>query len=540
MNTLIKTQSAYLQKTYLLTGFIVLMFVHVIFTFSGFYDSDDLNYARYAAGIAQQGISFSPAADHYQLRWLTIFSTSFFYRLLGITAFTSTLSSVISFALCGILLYKIFKPQKTACYLLVMTIFFFGHSIIFYMHRLLPDSIICFTVLWMYYAYRSFSEKETSPLSYGLQFASALFLAVIAKESIIIAFPLFVLFFITDVFKKRYLSFWKYATAFSFLFLCLYIFYFKITTGSFVYRYHLLIANSYLNGCSFDQLPFINTLRRIGYQLWNAMLLNGDLLIILPALAAAIYRKKVPAAGIKKLDAFSFVFLLGCANFMSISFTSYVPLCHDPRHFIFLMPFAAIIAGPMIYYYFKTPTKFILLPLFFIVATSLIFITHGGTTKYLYLFFTLLFSGSYIIALIKTSNFFHTFYIAAFIALFALNYLIDFIKPIYPYYWDHKKLIEKTFSGNTADTATIFSADQYSGELSEFFLQFKTGNLQFRTMDAVKSANTGKLYYLLNANINPAAKDKIDQLLSSQVFIVAQQNNVYLYQLNDETLKRLK
>jgi hypothetical protein len=58
-------------------------------------------------------------------------------------------------------------------------------------------------------------------------------------------------------------------------------------------------------------------------------------------------------------------------------------------------------------------------------------------------------------------------------------------------------------------------------------------------MDAVKSANTGKLYYLLNANINPAAKDKIDQLLSSQVFIVAQQNNVYLYQLNDETLKKL-
>jgi hypothetical protein len=58
-------------------------------------------------------------------------------------------------------------------------------------------------------------------------------------------------------------------------------------------------------------------------------------------------------------------------------------------------------------------------------------------------------------------------------------------------------------------------------------------------MDAVKSNNAGKLYYLLNANLNPAAKDKIDQLLNSQVFIVAQQKNIYLYQLNDETLKKL-
>src|SRR5690242_4039193 len=92
------------RKRFIIAGFIVMMLLHLIFTFAGFYGNDDINYARYAAGVVHNGISFSPAVDQYQLRWVTVYSAAFFYWIFGINTFTSTLSSAISFFFCGILL----------------------------------------------------------------------------------------------------------------------------------------------------------------------------------------------------------------------------------------------------------------------------------------------------------------------------------------------------------------------------------------------------------------------------------------------------
>ena len=543
MLSLITQQPASTHKKVILSAFIILMLIHIIFTFSGFYGNDDINYARYAAGIANNGISFTPAQDHYQLRWAAIYATSFFYIIFGIKALTSALCSFVSFALCGVILFKLLRSSSIAEYVLAMTLFFFGHSIIFYSHRLLPDPLICLAVLWMYYTYRSFLLQPQKPLLKGLQFSAALFLAIISKETILIALPLFTFFFLKDILKKQYLAFWKYATIFSLLFLSLYLFYFKITTGDFLYRYHMLFLKSYFNECSFDQLPFINTVKRIGYYLWRAMLLNGDMLVVLPALAAVIYYKKIFIQTIQKTDAFSFLMLLGCANFMSISFTAYVPLCHDPRHFLFLMPFAAVTGGPMLYAYFKNPLKFIVLPLLFIVATSAIFIMQGGTTKYLYLLFTLLLTGYYILFLKTKSRLWYTFSIVATITLFSLNYFIDFIKPMYPYYWDHKKLIEEKFGGKK-DIATVVSADLLTAELSEFFLEFNTGNIHFITIDSVKSTSPEKLYFLLNSSLNSAAKNKLDSIsiqdTSAFIIIDKQEKNMYLYRLTKATLQKMR
>src|SRR6185312_992901 len=144
------------QKKLILFGFLLLMLLHVIFTFAGFYGNDDINYARHASEIVHKGISFSPALDQYQLRWATVYSTAFFYWLFGINTFTSTLSSTISLALCGLLLYKILRYKKTSIYFLSIVLFFFGRSIIFYSHRLLPDPTMCLAVFWMYYSYRCF------------------------------------------------------------------------------------------------------------------------------------------------------------------------------------------------------------------------------------------------------------------------------------------------------------------------------------------------------------------------------------------------
>jgi len=530
------------QKKLILFEFLLLMLLHVIFTFAGFYGNDDVNYARYASEIVHNGISFSPAVDQYQLRWATVYSTAFFYWLFGINTFTSTLSSVISFSLCGVLLYKILRLKNNGIYFLGMVLFFFSRSVIFYSHRLLPDPTMCFAIFWMYYSYRCCTLKKQRYYLYGIQFFLALSLAIITKATIIIAFPLFFIFFLRDIFKKQNFEFWKIAILLTLLFSFVYLLYFKITTGDFFYRYSLLLKKSYFNECSFDKLPFIFTLKRIGYELWRAMLLNGDLLVLLPGVASVFYRKKIEFTGVKRIDTFSFIVLLGCANFMTISFSSYVPLCQSPRHFLFLFPFAAITGAPMLYAYFKQPEKFIVLPLLLAIATAIIFSINEGSTKYLYLLFTLLLFGCYIFSIFKNKVFFYTYSVFLITVLFFANYLADFVKPMYPYYWDQKVVIEKTFAGKNT-TATIFSSDALSGELSEFFLKFETGNLKIYPMDSVKIINKGTLYFLLNREINPAAAKTADSLMikdkNSSIFLIYRKNNVCLYEVNDSTLQIL-
>lgn len=532
------------QKKLILAGFVAALFIHLVFVFTNFYNNDDINYARYAAGVVNHGFSFSPAVDHYQLRWTAIYTTAFFFKLLGINSFASTLCSFISIALCGVLLKKIMQDYKPIVYLLSLLLFFFAHSILFYMHRLLPDPAQCLAVLWMYASYRSYYQQEQKPLRYGLQFSFALLLAVITKETIIIALPLFVLFFLRDVFQKKHFSFWKFAVVSAITLITLYLLYFKITTGAFFYRYTILQQHSYFTECSFDQLPFRYTLQRIGYQLWQAMLFNGDMLIMLPAIAAFIYRKKISSsAGIASIDAWAFLILLCAADLMSISFSTYMPLCHDPRHFLFLFPFAAIIGGPMLFAYFKAPAQFLLLPIFLALATGILFYLQGGTTKYLYLLFTLLLIARLAATLMNKSTPWTYVFAGATVVLFTINYVIDFIKPPYPYYWDHKKVIDCSFGGQDI-TAKLFSADAPSGELTEFFLHFKTGNLQVLPMDSVKPVNSGNLYYLLVGDINAAAKQKADSIFSKQNqthwTLINQQKNVFLYKIDDLILQKLK
>jgi hypothetical protein len=522
-------------KKMILAGFIMLMLLHLIFVFCGFYGGDDINYARYAAAAAPGG-NFSPAADQFQLRWVTVYSTAVFYRLFGITAFTSSLSSFMSFVGCGVILHKMLKESNLKIYLLSMTLFFFSHSIVFYAHRLLADPAVCFAALWMYYSYRCYYLKEQHAFRYACYFTTALLIAVMAKETIIIIIPLFALLFAKDLLQKQRILFWKYVVPLSAFAILLYLLYFKITTGDFLYRYHVLLSKSYFTDCSFDQLPFSYTLQRIGYQLWKAMLLNGDLLMYLPAVAAFIYRKKI---GLLTADALAFIFLLFCANFMSISFTGYVPLCQDTRHFIFLIPFAAVCGGPMLYHYFNEPKRFILLPLLMLVSTAFIFFVDGGNTKYLYLLFTLLLVLAYPVS--NSFKYRSVVFITAFIFIFSLNYLIDFIRPPYPFYRGQKKMIESFASSNRH--ATVFSADEVSGELNEFFLKFNTGNIIFKPLDSAKTDQTGPVYLMLNSTLNPAIKMKADSLLKTpagqQVKAIEQQNNVYLYEVNNSFLQKI-
>ena len=538
-------ENCFLKKNNIFLGFVLLLFFHFIFVFCSFYFNDDINYSRYAADIIHHGFFFEPSnSNSFQLRWTQIFVTALSYKLFGINVFSSTICSFISIILSGILLKKNVEGYKLPNYFLALVLYFFAHSILFYIHRVLPDAPMCFAVFWLYSSYRSYTIKQNNPLIYAFQFAAAFLLSIVTKETIIIVVPLFIVLLLNDILKRKLMFFWKYATISTLILVGIYLVYFKLTTGSFFYRYYLLQKDSYLNGCSFNLLPLSFTINRIVYQLWQAMLLNGDQLVLLPAVAAFIYRKKlVDYENIKNVDFYAFIILLISSNFMTISFTSYVPLCQDPRHFLFLFPFAAIIAAPMISAYCKSPSQFLLLPIFLLLATLCMFYQHTGLTKYFYLLFCLILLARLAFKGITDDSNIPNLFMVFICTLFFCNYIIDFMKPLYPYYWNHKKIVEKAFAGKNLK-ATIFTADEFSAEMTEYFFGFNKVDLKIKPIDSAKTINQGDLYYLIVSKLNPTAQTKLDSLrntnLASKFTLIDKEKEVSLYKIDDATLHLLK
>ncbi len=530
------------RKKIILSVFFGLILIHVIFIFSGFYNDDDINYSRYAADIINGNIHNPAATDHFQLRWSTIYSTAFFYYLFGINAFTSAIPCLLSFIFCGVLLYKMLLKEKSTIFFLTIIFFYFNRTSVFYMHRLLGDPIMCFAIFFMYFSYRTYFLDQSHAIKRGFLFAISFMLAIITKETIIIVAPLFIAFLVKDIIRKQCWQFWKYAILFFAFFVCIYLLYFKVTTGDFFYRYNLLIHTNEISMTSFENITLVSKLKRIGYGLWNAWLLNGDMLLYIPAVSAVVYRSKMRNTFIDKIDSYSFLILVCCANFMTISFSYYIPLPESPRHFIFVLPFASLLAGKMLFEYFSNPIKFTLLPVLLFIATIIVFTEHAGTIKYMYLLFSIITISRYFLAYYYSSTILK-YYVFALSCLFSLNYLKDFYDPMYPVYFDQKKVLDSVFADKNIK-GTIYSANAFASEMNEYFLSFKTERLKFLPIDSLSMGSNKNLYYYINSDENRYEKKILDKLLKEKngksISLIFSEKNCYLYNIGNDALKILK
>ena len=145
----------------------------------------------------------------------------------------------------------------------------------------------------------------------------------------------------------------------------------NMATGSFFQRFYAIRNGSYFNPCSYDLLPFSKTINRITSALWMVFIRSGLFFLITFSLAAISKRRikdmfRITGPG----DFFPMVLILGllCANFMTTSPMHYVPMCEDPRHYLFLIPVAAIVASKGIFLFFENPKPFFLIPVLFFVT----------------------------------------------------------------------------------------------------------------------------------------------------------------------------
>lgn len=544
MNKLYLAEQKYADPRYrwiILGVFILLILFHALTVFGGFYSDDDAIYAGYAADIAFNNGPSVPTISHFQLRWTTIYFNAFFYKVFGVNEFSSVLYSTACYCVTGLFIHKILKTKSLALYIMALALLFFSKSVLINMHRTLGDAALCMAAFAMYYYYRTSLLIKIRPAKYALCFSLAFVFAVMTKETIVLLLPVFAIWLLIDFYRRENTRFWKYALLFSGTLIFIYLLYFKITNGDFFYRYQVLLNNSYLNECSYDQLPMEDTLKRISYQLWHTFLLNGEFSIFIPAITAFFYRKRLNRNPLEQRDILSFMLLLLAANFSSISPFSYIPMCQAWRHFIYLVPFAAIVSAPMIRDYCKDPRSFVLLPVFYIVATGLMLVAGGGYNTYVYLlcaiFFTLVFFSG------NKKGMYPGFYTAVFVIIFFSNFWFAFIKPTFPYHTAHKRIVLANFASKKVPT-TVFASDYITAEVSRFYLKFDTGVVNFYPIDSFETKRAGEHYLLINSNSSNNLLRRADSLWRTGRFRGVQQlageSGIHLFRVNDLFMEKIR
>jgi len=351
------------------------------FAYIGHYGYDDMNYARIAVNLNRGIIDYT---DHFTYRFPLVVLTAISYKIFGVNDFASSLPPMlITFLIVGIV-FSVLRKKSLSVLIIGLGLTLFNQWFLFYTDKLMPDIYVALAVifsLFIIYRYKYESDKS-KPWFYAFFLSAGLLFGFVSKGTIILVIPLFLYLFVLDLCLKRDLKFWFNSIAFGALMLLTYFLLLKYLTGNSFQRFDALLDNSYLNRCSYDKQSIDLLFERIAYRFFILFVSTG-LFTGMAFVIAALFQKNIKT--IFKLETpFSFflvsaLLLFLSANFMSISLTGYVPMCIDQRHYLFIVPVAAIPAAQIVISFFKKKKLALqILLVFFLLAFSSKFME--GTT----------------------------------------------------------------------------------------------------------------------------------------------------------------
>jgi len=361
----------------ILLSCLLFVILYHFFAYYGHYGYDDMHYARLAIKLNEGIINFD---DHFTFRFPIIILTALSYKLFGINDFASAFPSILVSLLILTLIYFLLKKEKLLIQILGLSLTTFSNWFIFYSDKLMPDIYVALSVILALFIINKykFNSSKKYPLVYSVLLSLTLLFGFMSKETIVLCVPLFAFFIIIDFIKKRDIKFWLYTIFSGIVILSFYFVLIWILTGDFAKRFDAITSNSYLNLCSYDHQPLVFLLRRISYELIKLMtyqgMMTGFLFVI-----GFLLRKKISDYFLFN-DSFSFfltssVILFLSSNFMTISLNSYVPMCLDPRHYLFLIPVVSVSASKIIADFF-TDNKYqkqIIITIFIFTILSFFF-----------------------------------------------------------------------------------------------------------------------------------------------------------------------
>ncbi len=367
--------------------YIIIVVLYHLFAYIGHFGFDDLHYAELASDLLQGTVNFE---DHYAYRFPVVLFTALSYLIFGISDFSSSLPALMITITILIIVFNILREQGAKVIFIGLSICTFSNWFLFYSDKLMPDMYVALSVIWalaIINRYKYKSDKSKTAL-FAFLFAFSLLFGFMSKGTIVLILPLLFYLLITDIVRRKDLKFWAYSLLSGMILISLYLFIIWILTGDLFKRFDAITSNSYLNLCSYDQQSLKILLKRIFYGFFELSIYQSLATGFIFVFATLFQRKGLQV--FRMDDSFSFfqtsaLILFLSSSFMSISFTSYAPMCLDPRHYLFLIPVVAIPASKIISDFFAYKKAAIQIILVLFCMTLISYFLQGSTFWKLYL-----------------------------------------------------------------------------------------------------------------------------------------------------------
>jgi len=365
-----------------------------LFGYTGHFGYDDLLYAELASDLLKGSVNYE---NHFTYRFPVVLATALSYLIFGISDFSSSLPALfITFSIL-LIVFSILRKQGLKVLIIGLSLSAFSNWFLFYSDKLMPDIYVALSViaaLAIINRYKYGGNKSRTLLHASLLAFSLLF-GFMTKGTIVLVIPLLLFLIITDIIKKRDLKFWAYSLISGIGLLAVYLLIIWLLTGDVLKRFDAIASNSYLNHCSYDQQSLRILLKRIFFGFFELSIFQSLATGFIFAFAILFQRKGLRY--FKLDDSFSFflvsaVILFLSSNFMTISPSAYAPMCLDPRHYLFLIPVAAIPASKIIADYLESKQYAFQIIAALFCITFISFFLHGTAFWKLYLPLFVLFS----------------------------------------------------------------------------------------------------------------------------------------------------
>lgn len=339
-----------LTPYFILAAFILFTIAHHGYAFFGHYGFDDLHYARLANAFLQGEVDYK---DHYSYRFAILLPTALAYALFGVNDFASALPPLLCTFLILYLVFVALRQSSNFTLAIGLGLSACSNWLLYYSDKLMPDIYVALAVMLSVFIVDryKYQSDHSQPQRYALGLVAALGFGWLAKETIVLTLPMLLAWLLVDVIQRRHLKFWAYTILHGLLLLGAYFTLIWALTGNFLERLDAIASNSYLNACSYDQQSTEVLLKRLYYDFF-ALASTEGILFSLVFIGAYLFRKNGMRL-FRQADSLSFyassaLLLFFASNFMSISLKAYVPMCLDPRHYLFLIPVAAVPAARII------------------------------------------------------------------------------------------------------------------------------------------------------------------------------------------------
>ncbi|NSW45108.1 MAG: glycosyltransferase family 39 protein [Bacteroidales bacterium] len=334
----------------------VFLFIHHFIGFGGHFGWDDMEYAHLSHQWANG--TFHLSNNHFSYRLPIIIFTGFIYKYFGINEFSSALPALIISMIILFLVYLTLKQRDTRIVVTGLLLCTTVPAFLFYTDKIMADLYVALGILISFFAlYLYRFNFKTNAILWASIFVTGLLFAFITKEVVVLVLPTLTILLISDIIKQRHLKFWAFSVILGILALLLYHVWIAYKTGNPFSRYLAIAYNAYLNPCSYEYLPFIYTLKRIGYELWFEFTLNGFMVLGAFLLPVFFYKRKWTFNKPESFWGLISITLLLSANFMTKNYSAYSPMCTDIRHYLFLVPILSVTTAPFIVRYFFSIRK---------------------------------------------------------------------------------------------------------------------------------------------------------------------------------------